>query len=109
MESLDNHIKTRVKLEAFDTKLLTEACKSLIAASRVGPPAVLSLHALGAQTAQPVLPRGRDFGVRPGMSVIRGVVPVCEGFPKTRAPSAVRLGVRVGLRLCGLGEWLPVG
>jgi ribosomal protein S10 len=30
MESLDNHIKTRVKLEAFDTKLLTEACKSLV-------------------------------------------------------------------------------
>ena len=30
MESLDKHIKTRVKLEAFDTKLLTEACKSLI-------------------------------------------------------------------------------
>ena len=30
MESLDKHIKTRVKLEAFDTKLLTIACKNLI-------------------------------------------------------------------------------
>ena len=30
MESLEKHIKTRVKLEAFDTKLLTIACKSLI-------------------------------------------------------------------------------
>jgi small subunit ribosomal protein S10 len=30
MESLDKHIKTRVKLEAFDTKLLTIACTNLI-------------------------------------------------------------------------------
>ena len=83
--------------------------RGVVSASRVGPPAVLSLHALGAQTAQPVLPRGREFGFIPGVVVSRGFVPVCEGFPKTRAPSAVRLGWRVGLRLCGLGEWLPDG